>query len=85
MPVSPEQVRELNAAPVTEGRFGLYWMQAAQRAHWNHALENTIEQANNQGLPLVVLFCLLDFPEANLRHYTFMLQGLADSRWDLEM
>jgi deoxyribodipyrimidine photo-lyase len=60
-------------------------MQAAQRAHWNHALEYAIEQANGQGLPLVVLFCLVDdFPEANLRHYAFMLEGLVDAERDLE-
>ena len=60
-------------------------MQAAQRAHWNHALEHAIDLANGQGLPLVVLFCLMDdYPEANLRHYRFMLEGLAETQEDLE-
>jgi deoxyribodipyrimidine photo-lyase len=84
MPISPEQIRELNGHPVAGGAFGLYWMQAAQRAHWNHALEHAIEQANHQGLPLVVLFCLAEYPEANLRHYTFMLEGLVETSRDLE-
>lgn len=35
---------------MVKGRFGLYWMQAAQRAHWNHALEYAIELANDQGI-----------------------------------
>ena len=85
MSVLPEQIRERNTKPMTKGRYGLYWMQAAQRAHWNHALEHAIGLANGQGLPLVVLFCLVDdFPEANLRHYRFMLEGLAETRKDLE-
>jgi len=76
---------ELNPHPLAGGNFGLYWMQAAQRAHWNHALEYAIDLANDQSLPLVVLFCLVDdFPEANLRHYRFMLEGLAETQKDLE-
>ena len=43
-------------AVAASGRYGLYWMQAAQRAHWNHALEYAIGQANDHGLPLVALF-----------------------------
>jgi len=85
MPIHPEQISELNSKPTSKGRFGLYWMQAAQRAHWNHALEHAIGLANGQGLPLVVLFCLVDdFPEANLRHYRFMLEGLVETQKDLE-
>jgi deoxyribodipyrimidine photo-lyase len=85
MPLQPEQIRERNSKPVVPGKIGLYWMQAAQRAHWNHALEHAIGLANAHGLPLVVLFCLVDdFPEANLRHYRFMLEGLAETRKDLE-
>ncbi len=57
----------------------LYWMQQAQRVTCNHALEYAIEQANELDLPLLVGFGLMsDYPEANLRHYTFMLQGLRD-------
>ena len=37
MATLPEQIRELSSKPMGKGRFGLYWMQAAQRAHWNHA------------------------------------------------
>ena len=85
MPLQPEQIRERNSKPVVPGKIGLYWMQAAQRAHWNHALEHAIGLANAHGLPLVVLFCLVDdFPEANLRHYRFMLEGLTETRKDLE-
>ena len=60
-------------------------MQASQRAEWNHALEYGIDQANELGKPLVVLFCVTDgFPEANERHYTFMLEGLKETKERLE-
>jgi deoxyribodipyrimidine photo-lyase len=59
-------------------------MQQSQRAAWNHALEFAVDQANEINLPLVVGFGLTDaYPEANLRHYTFMLEGLAETARDL--
>ncbi len=62
------------------GSFVLYWMQASQRARFNHALEYAIEMANDRRLPMVVLFTLTDnYPEANLRHYAFMLEGLQET------
>ena len=75
--VQPERVQRLNDREIKKGRFVLYWMQASQRAEWNHALEYAIQQGNEQKLPVVVLFVLTDhFPEANLRHCTFMVEGL---------
>src|SRR4051812_136211 len=54
-------------------------MQASQRAHFNHALEFAIARANELGMPVLVCFGLTDgYPEANERHYAFMLEGLAD-------
>jgi deoxyribodipyrimidine photo-lyase len=65
--------------------FVLYWMQASQRAWENHALEYAAEKANELGKPLVVLFGLTpDFPGANARHYLFMLEGLEETRKDLD-
>ena len=61
-----------------QGNYVLYWMQAAQRAQHNQALEYAIQQANDRGLPVAVLFCVVDhYPEASRRHYDFMLRGLA--------
>jgi len=61
------------------GDYALYWMQAAQRTEANFALEYAIHQANKQNLPLLVFFGLTDqFPDANLRHYYFLLEGLRD-------
>lgn len=55
----------------------LYWMQQAQRVHYNHALDHAIQLANLYNLPVVCFFALDDaYPEANERSYAFMLEGL---------
>ena len=75
------RTRKLNDKPVKEGEYVLYWMQAAVRSSYNHALEYAVEEANRAGLPLAVVFCLdASFPEANARHFAFLLQGLAEVR-----
>ena len=46
---------------------------------FNPALEAAIASANRLNLPLVVGFGLTDgYPQANARHYAFMLQGLRE-------
>ncbi len=81
-----ERVQVLADAPVrADGRYVLYWMQQSQRAECNHALEHAVHRANELGLPLLVAFGLMDdYPEANLRHYHFMVHGLADVAAALE-
>jgi deoxyribodipyrimidine photo-lyase len=60
-------------------------MQRAQRAIDNPALSLAVRVANNLGKPVLVFFCLLSrHPIANLRHYTFMLEGLEDTTHRLE-
>jgi len=55
-------------------------MQQSQRAEYNHALEYAVQQANALGQGVLVIFGLMDdYPEANLRHYTFMLEGLIET------
>lgn len=55
-------------------------MQAAQRSSWNASLEQALSRANELSLPLITLFCVDEsVPEANLRHYRFMLEGLWDT------
>lgn len=81
MTIHPARIHPLNDTPARKGTYVLYWMQQSQRAVFNHALEFAADQANRLGLPLVVGFGLTDaWPEANLRHYTFMLEGLAETR-----
>ncbi len=54
-------------------------MQSSQRAVDNWALNYAIEAANNLNLPVMVYFGLTsEFPEANCRHYWFMLEGLKE-------
>ena len=78
--IHPERISRLNREPVRDGQYVLYWMQAAQRVDCNHALERAIDRANELKQPVVAAFGLTaDFPEANARHYHFMLEGLRDA------
>lgn len=79
-----QRIERLNPKPVRDGRYVLYWMQAAQRAEYNHALEYAIDLGNDLGKPIIVAFGLMaDFPQANARHYYFMLEGLRRTQQDL--
>ncbi|MDY0150401.1 MAG: deoxyribodipyrimidine photo-lyase, partial [Kiritimatiellia bacterium] len=78
--IHPARIQPQNAASPRPGRYVLYWMQQAQRAEFNDALEQAIEQANTLKLPVLVAFALTSFPDANYRHYRFMLEGLRETR-----
>ncbi len=79
--IEPERIRVLSDEPPARGgRYVLYWMQQSQRARVNPALEYAVQEANRLGLPLLAVFGLTDgYPEANARHYTFMLEGLGET------
>ena len=65
--------------PNPQGRAVVYWMQRAQRAADNPALDIAIHAANILDKPVVVLLTLVPFyPGANLRHYSFMAAGFGD-------
>ncbi len=65
--------------PRTNGKCVVYWMQKAQRALDNPALETAIACGNALGLPVVAYFSVIpNYPNANLRHYHFLQQGLHD-------
>jgi deoxyribodipyrimidine photo-lyase len=77
--VENTRVKCLNERDPRRGLYVLYWMQQSQRASFNPALEYAIEAANRAALPVVVAFGLMDdYPDANLRHYRFMLGGLQE-------
>jgi len=77
--IEESRIQPLNKNHPARGEFVVYWMQASQRAEYNHALEYAITRANESKLPVIVYFGLTDaFPEANERHYYFMLEGLKD-------
>ena len=83
--IQKERVRPLNNEKEKSRDYVLYWMQASQRSEYNHALEYAAEQANVREKPLVVFFGLTEkFPEANERHYAFMLEGLQETGRALE-
>jgi deoxyribodipyrimidine photo-lyase len=65
--------------PDPDGRCVLYWMQRAQRFSDNTALDVAIDVANELRKPVVCYFGLVSsFPGANLRHFTFLAEGLPD-------
>ncbi|HUL20535.1 MAG TPA: deoxyribodipyrimidine photo-lyase [Thermodesulfobacteriota bacterium] len=83
--IQQARIKELNKKEVKKGTYVLYWMQASQRAEYNHALEYAISKGNELHQPVIVFFGITDhFPEANERHYTFMLEGLSEVRQSLE-
>ena len=82
--IQETRIRRLNDHPSKKGSYVLYWMQQSQRVEYNHALEYAIEQANRLDQGVLVGFGLMDnYPEANLRHYTFMLEGLQETKTSL--
>ncbi|MFO7905517.1 MAG: deoxyribodipyrimidine photo-lyase [Planctomycetota bacterium] len=84
-PVHQERIERLNDHPPRNRKYVLYWMQQSQRADLNHALEYAIGRANEIKQPLLVVFGLMDdYPEANERHYRFMLAGLQETQRELK-
>ena len=79
--VAPERLQQLNDRELNEGgKYVVYWMQESMRAYENPALEYAIRWANDLDKYCVVVFTLIDdFPEANLRHYKFLIEGLKEA------
>ena len=77
-----DRVTKLNDAPEnSKGRYVLYWMQMFKRASHNYALNFAIKMANERNLPLVVYEGLrFDYPWANDRIHTFILEGVAEKK-----
>ncbi len=83
--IHANRIKRLNDIERASGNYILYWMQSAQRADFNHALEYAVRQSNSLRQPLGVVFCLVNrYPKANRSHYRFMLEGLVDVRDALE-
>lgn len=74
------RVRELRAGePRPDGAYVLYWMQMYLRGSGNAALDEAVRRANRLGLPLLVYQGLNpDYPEANDRIHTFILECARD-------
>jgi deoxyribodipyrimidine photo-lyase len=75
--VSPRVTIRRPGTPDPEGRAVVYWMQRAQRASDNPALDIAIDAANALRLPVVAFFGLTSaYPNANRRHYAFLADAL---------
>jgi len=79
--IEPERIRRLNNRDARQhGRFVLYWMQQSQREAHNPALEFAVAEANRRDQPTLAVFVLMEnYPDANERHFAFMLQGLREA------
>jgi deoxyribodipyrimidine photo-lyase len=66
--------------PDSEGGAVVYWMQRAQRGKDNPALDVAIRAANALNQPVAVFFGLHPhYPNANLRHYAFLVAALRET------
>lgn len=80
-----KRIKVLNEGENTDGEYVLYWMHSAQRVKYNYSLNFAIKRSNDLKKPLLVLFIVTDsYPEANLRHYKFMLEGLYELKQEFE-
>ena len=77
----PSSRLKIHGVPNDAGEVVVYWMTAARRAQWNHALQHAVDLAKQHNVPLVVIECLaLQHRWANDRISTFVLQGMVDNR-----
>ena len=79
--IHTSRITQLNQASIAQdGSCVIYWMQKEQRAQDNWALVRAIELANERKLPVVVVFFVWELSHnAYVRHYDFMLRGLAET------
>lgn len=76
---NPRVTVRVRGAVDPDGAAVIYWMQRAQRAWDNPALDVAIEVGNRLRRPVVAFFGLNPFVgRANLRHYQFLAEGLDD-------
>ncbi|NVN93024.1 MAG: deoxyribodipyrimidine photo-lyase [Desulfuromonadales bacterium] len=77
--MNPGRIHHLNQIPPGNGPV-VYWMSRDQRVADNWALIHAQQLALERQVPLAVVFTLADsFLGATLRHYGFMLRGLAQA------
>jgi deoxyribodipyrimidine photo-lyase len=74
-----------DGTPDAGGACVVYWMQRAQRGVDNPALDVAIAAANELRRPVAVFFGLHpNYPNANLRHYAFLVEGLEETKRKIE-
>ncbi len=83
--IDKQRIHLLNDYDYTDGHYVLYWMHLSQRVQYNHSLVYAAATADKLKLPLLVYFGISEnYPEANQRHYQFMLEGLAETCSELK-
>ena len=76
---NPRVTVRRSGPPNPDGACVVYWMQRAQRGIDNPALDVAVEAANILRKPVVVFLAPVPFyPNANLRHYRFLAEGIPD-------
>lgn len=79
-----ERVEMLRPGEPGRGGFVLLWVQSSVRTRDNHALEYAAREAKRLGQPFAAVFGLNPaYPEANARHFQYLLEGLRDLRGGL--
>jgi deoxyribodipyrimidine photo-lyase len=77
--MNPSRMKVIQEIKTHQAYKIIYWMQSAQRIHYNHALNYAIELANKNNSELQVIFNIIpSYKDANRRHYMFMLEGIQE-------
>ncbi|MGE0708122.1 MAG: deoxyribodipyrimidine photolyase [Planctomycetota bacterium] len=81
-PVPAARLRDLNAAPLRPERdYVLYWMTAARRTRWSHALDHALAACRALGRPLLILEALrCGHLHAAARFHSFVVEGMRDQQ-----
>lgn len=79
----PRVTMRQGGAPDPDGDCVVYWMRRSLRAIDNPSLEIAVHAGNALAKPVAVFFGLVPVPNANLRHYAFLVQGLAEIEEEL--
>ncbi|MGK2856863.1 MAG: deoxyribodipyrimidine photolyase [Thermoanaerobaculia bacterium] len=78
-----DRVEHIGGANAGDGEYVLYWAQSARRLRSNLALDYAIHRANEEELPVVVYESIrTDYPGANDRIHSFVLEGVAANHRD---
>ena len=60
--IQKTRIQQLNDSDIcVEADYVLYWMHQSQRMEYNHTLEYAVQQANDLGMGVVVVFELIPY------------------------